>query len=306
MDQSQFSGALHGPPSEPLVRDRAARGSRAAAVAPGARLPGLAAIACLATAAGLFAWQLADDRLVATTAARLEAGQVLTTGQHFERDIAFATHGLADTPVHEPRPFLVRWYYRLNPLHPGAGDVLRWGSDYRGPCGSHTNVVIALLAARGIPSRPLFLCDAQQRVLHTVVEARIDGRWVVGDPTYGIVYRTRDARLATRDDIVADPARFAATVAGIAGYDPGYRFEQVARMNWRKFPPLSPFVKSALDATIGRERADAITKPLIWLRPAETYGFVATGLAALLACLAIALRVAAQASGAPRAQPAQR
>ncbi len=236
----------------------------------------------------LFVQHFENDALIARTANRIDGGRPMTPEEHFVRDVQFVAHQLPDQLTNDQRPMLVRWYYRLNPLHPGAADVIRWGSDYRGPCGSHSNVVIALLAVRGVRSRPLLITNDENRVIHTVVEALIDGRWVVADPTYGIVYRRRDGRLATREEIAADPALFHATVKGFPSYNPTYDYDTVTLMNWYKVPVIMPAAKAALNAILGERRADQITKPLLWLRPRASFGVLFLGLA--LACGTFAAR----------------
>lgn len=226
------------------------------------------------TAAFLFYGHFANDRLIAATAARIDAGRELTPEQRFVEYVRFASTELRDPTFDELPTGFVRWYYRHNPLHPGPADVLRWGSDYRGQCGSHSAVVIAMLRMRGVPARPLLLCNDRGRVVHTVVEADIDGRWVVADPTFDVVFRNRDGRLATRAEIAADPARFHAQVDGVRNYLPEYDYDLVTLMNWNKLPVVFPLVRRGLELTLGPERTERIAKPLLWLRPRASYGLL--------------------------------
>jgi hypothetical protein len=230
----------------------------------------------------LFAQHATNDRLIDATATRIDAGRRLTAEQHLVRDVAFARTQLHTNTLATLHPAWVRWYYRWNPLHPGPADVLRWGSDYRGPCGSYSNVVSALLGSHGIPNRLLLIRDDDGAVLHTVVEARIGGRWVVADPSFGIVYRNREGRLATAAELAADTALFRAQTRDVPGYRPEYDYDSVTLMNWRKIPVVMPALKALLDATIGRERADQIAKPVIWVHPRATLGSLCLAAGALL------------------------
>jgi hypothetical protein len=238
-----------------------------------------------------------DRRLVAALAARLDAGRQLTSEQRLALYTGFA-HSELGSPRYEdlhPRP--VRLYYRFNPLHPGPGDVLRWGPDYRGTCGSRANVTIALLQQRGVPARHLFLLDERGRSIHDVVEARIDGTWVVADANYGIVYRRPDGSLATAADLASKPALFHAHVDTIADYDRRYTYESVAHMNWGKIPVLLPAFRGMLERVLGRDRVAEIQRPGIWMWPWAFYS-VAWAVLAVFAA-AVALRGSSRAKVRP-------
>ena len=232
---------------------------------------------------GLWAGYLDDQRMLARLAERVDGGPAASVREHFENDIHYAAHALHDpaTPAELPAG-LVRLYYRLNPLHPGPADVVRWGSDYRGQCGSHSRVVIALLAHRGIEARPLLILDGRGHSIHTVVEARVDGRWVVGDPTFDLVYHRRDGQLATREDLAADTSQFHAQVRDVPFYDPRYDYDDVALFNWKKLPVVLPAVRSALVRVMGADRVDDIQRPWVWMRPHAFYAVACFALAVAL------------------------
>ncbi len=255
-----------------------------------ARLLWSATVLFAITAVILFYGHFANDRLIAETAARIDAGRTLAPEARFAEYVRFATTELRDPTLDELPPGFVRWYYRYNPLHPGPADVLRWGSDYRGQCGSHSAVVIAMLRQHGVPARPLLLCNDRGHVVHTVVEAGIGGRWAVADPTFGIVFRRRDGQLATREEIAADPERFHAQVDGVRNYLPEYDYDSVTLMNWNKLPVVFPLVRRGLELTLGPERTERIAKPLLWLRPRASFGLLCLLVAMTSGLLAIRSR----------------
>lgn len=161
-----------------------------------------------------------DRRLIAELAERVDGGRTLTKDQRFALYVGFAHRELRDPSYDEIQSGLVRFYYRFNPLHPGPGDVVRWGSHHRGPCGSHSRVVIAMLESRGVPSRVRLLLDESGKSIHTVVECLADGRWVIGDAAFGIAFRQRDGRPATAEYLATDTAFFHAQVDTVPGYHP--------------------------------------------------------------------------------------
>jgi hypothetical protein len=237
--------------------------------------------------AGLY---LHDLRLLAQTARKVDAGRNLTPEQRLVEYVAFADREIRDPKIQDLPP-LVRLYYRLNPQHPGAGDVLRWGSDYRGGCGSHTRVVTAMLQSAGIPCRTLLLLDDKGESYHSVVEAKIGGRWVIGDAYYGIVFRRADGALATAEEIRRDRATFLAQVEHVPGYDVRlYDYDPVTRFNWNKIPVVLPAIRRLLVRLIGESRVRDIVRPSIWIWPQESYSLLCLLLAGGFGMLAMRLR----------------
>lgn len=236
-----------------------------------ARLAWAGALALALASAALYVIYQGDRRLLAQLADQVDAGRQLTDEQRLVLYVDFTTHQLRDPHFEEIEPWPVRLYYLLNPLHPGPGDVVRWGSDYRGPCGSHSRVLVAMLQSRGIDVLPLLLLDGRGKSLHTVVRAFIGGRWVVADGDFGIVYRRRDGALASAADLAADTAFFRAQVDTIPGYPPFYNFDATTLFNWRKIPVVLPAVHALLVKVLGPERVKEIRRPGIWMWPQAFY-----------------------------------
>src|SRR5208337_1370906 len=88
-------------------------------------------------------------------------------------------------------------------------------------CGSATNAFINLADSTGLPARRLLLLDSHQMTKHVVAEVRIDGRWIVVDPSFRLMLRGAGGRLLTREEL-ADPAVFSAATQGIPHYSPDY------------------------------------------------------------------------------------
>ena len=231
-----------------------------------------------------------DQRRLSETADRVAAGEPLTDSQLFERYVMFAYRDLKPTTWRGLPNEAVRLYYWLNPMHPSAGDVLRWGADYRGPCGSLSCVVVAMLGSRGIPARPLLLLDAHGESIHTVVEARVDGRWVVGDPSMGVVFKDCAGGLVTSDQLAGDRALLRANIAGRKDYPTAYDYGSVTRFNWRKIPVVLPAVRALLVATIGEQRVRQMVRPELWMHSQLVYGVLLLLLSILSAGLGLRSR----------------
>lgn len=228
----------------------------------------------------------------------LDAGRDSSAEQRLARYVAYAHEDVRvlRSPADIRSP-LVRLWYRYNPLHPSAADVLRWGADYRGSCGSQSNVVVALLQSQGVPSRHLLLFDRGGRSIHDVVEASVGGRWVVADPQFGLVFRRPDGWLATARDLATDKRILHAFADSIPRYASTYTYDSTGNMNWRKFPVVLPALRTLLVRTIGPERVKRIVRPGLWMWPKAFYSIVCFVLAACGALLGLALGRRARGAG---------
>ena len=237
---------------------------------------------CLALGVVMLGAHLESRWLVRRTAERVVGEGRPTVEERLTRIVAFVRDSVRvnHSPA-EVSPAWVRLYYRLNPLHPGPGSVLRWGTDYRGPCGSKSRVVKAMLRATRAQARLRLLLDDDGGSVHTVVEALDGDRWIVADPTYAIVFHRRDGRGATAADLAADTALFHAHVDTIPGYSPEYDYDAHTLFNWQKVPVVLPAVRDALTRLLGPERVAEIKRPTLWMWPRLFYAlvFLAVGLA---------------------------
>lgn len=57
-----------------------------------------------------------------------------------------------------------------------------------GACGTFTNVLLALSATQGIEGRYVNLMNFPKGYGHTVAELKVNGKWSIYDPTYGVYY----------------------------------------------------------------------------------------------------------------------
>ncbi len=254
------------------------------------RLAWTATIVLVAAGLALQSAYRYDRAMLARLAEVLDAGQDPSPEQRLVRYVAYSHQEVRVLRGPEDiRSGLVRLWYRFNPLHPGPGDVLRWGGDYRGSCGSQSSVVVAMLQSRGVPSRHLMLFDPGGRSIHDVVEASIGGRWVVADPQFGLVFRRPDGQLATARDLATDKRILRAFTDSIPRYAGLYTYDSTANMNWRKVPVVLPALRAVLVRTIGPERVRDMVRPGLWMWPKAFYSVVCFTLAGLSALLALVL-----------------
>ncbi|HYA89645.1 MAG TPA: transglutaminase domain-containing protein [archaeon] len=96
-------------------------------------------------------------------------------------------------------------------------------------CGSATNAFINLADSSGLEARRLLLLDSRRLAKHVSAEVLIEGRWIVVDPAFRVIFRGPDGTTLTRSQL-ADPATFAAATRNIPGYDPNYSYESTVHL----------------------------------------------------------------------------
>ncbi len=234
---------------------------------------------------------VSDKKFFEALADEIVSYQNLSDRQVLEKFVEFAYHDL-ERPGYDDLPSTwVKLYYKLNPFHPSARDVIEYGCDYRGGCGSSSRVVMALLDAHKIPSRSLILQDSLDHRIHAVVNANIDRRWAVADPLYGIVFKHADGTPATAEELREDRALFMRNARANTAYPyEVFDYDNYALMNWKKIPVVLPAIHWVLEHTIGEERTASISRPGIWMYPLPAFASVFTFFALALALVAHLVR----------------
>jgi hypothetical protein len=166
-------------------------------------------------------------------------------------------------------------------LKAGPADV----ADVGGHCGNLSRLFITRARMEGFEARRIHLYNPDglrrtrfpEAYVHATVEVEVDGRWGVVDPLYGTVF-VNDGRIATVEDLAADHSLVVDQIHrrrpavdyrwfGPAAYDDElYRYREVRRIRWNKFPG-GETVRRALETVLGAERAAAIPYPKVFERP---------------------------------------
>lgn len=116
-----------------------------------------------------------------------------------------------------------------------------------GGCGIASAILNRLLHASGFEARiAQVLCDEYpEGACHVVVEAKLDGRWVVLDPQYDHVFRNGDGSIAGVSQIRRNWSTHRLTVP--EEYDPWFDYDGVRYTNW-DLVPAAPLVRAAVGA----------------------------------------------------------
>lgn len=105
-------------------------------------------------------------------------------------------------------------------------------------CGSYSGVLVKLLEAAGFPVRFVQMLDREEVTgvaHHILAEAWVDGRWVICDARYDLVFRDDQGRLLGFDDIKRDWDKLKSQCP--PNYDMRYDFRGVRRVNFGKLNP---------------------------------------------------------------------
>jgi len=116
-------------------------------------------------------------------------------------------------------------------------------------CGTATNAFLNLARSNELSARRLLLLTPQNVAKHVVAEVLIDGRWVIADPAYRVLWRDANGRLLTREDL-RNPAVFAEATRAIPKYPQEYTFERVAHVRMARVPILGSALRAMLDKAL--------------------------------------------------------
>lgn len=142
---------------------------------------------------------------------------------------------------------------KANVFRPSTIDLM----TNNGACGSYVTVLARILKSNNIPVRIGQMKVDGRYGGHMIVEARLNKKWVVLDPTYSLYFRKPDSTLATFADLQTNWNYY--KIQAPPDYKNEYRFEGVRYTNWEKVPFLSAGLKKVLDVIFGKDVADSIS-----------------------------------------------
>lgn len=112
-------------------------------------------------------------------------------------------------------------------------------------CGSATNAFINLADSSGLPARRLLLLDSTLGTRHVVAEVRLNGQWIVVDPSFRAILRGATGQMLTRHDL-ADPKVFADATQAFEYYDPSYNYTHTEHVRLERIPLLGSLMRNFL------------------------------------------------------------
>jgi len=152
-------------------------------------------------------------------------------------------------------------------------------------CGTATNAFVNLASAGGLETRRLLLLDEQSASTnHVVAEVRLDGRWVIVDPSFHVILKDSDGHLLTRQEL-ARPEVLRDATRNLTGYDPAYNYEHTTFVHLSRVPLAGRFLQGALNSLLPswQERVD-------WAVLVERQSNATFVVGIVLLCFALGLR----------------
>ena len=195
-----------------------------------------------------------------------------------DRDLLLGLLRLAwQLPPHKRSPDYGLKHPLMKILRPSAANVYRNG----GHCAKRSRLLTVLLRARDIPARRAYLYNERGLELlnspprswvHVVVEARIDGRWVVADPLFNVAFTHSDGALATAEEIAADPeilrrGRLSADESFDRWEEDLYTYETVARFPWFVVPGKRDWAYNSLRRILSHDSVNRFALPFLFEQP---------------------------------------
>jgi hypothetical protein len=148
-------------------------------------------------------------------------------------------------------------------------------------CGTATNAFVNLARSSGLSARRLLLLSPDRGAKHVVAEVKMEGRWVIVDPTYRAILRDAQGRMLTRQDL-QDPETFREATRVIPGYPPEYSYESFVHIRLRRLPLAGAGLRRFLNAVYPRWDEDV---DLTMLVERESMAMLAACLALVVSLL---------------------
>jgi len=113
-------------------------------------------------------------------------------------------------------------------------------------CGSASNAFINLADSVGLKTRRLLLLDSSGRARHVVAEVQWGRKWVVVDPSRGLVFEDGLGQALSKEDL-RDSRIFRDAISRMPGYSPTYSFEHATHVRLERVPLLGAALRRFLN-----------------------------------------------------------
>jgi hypothetical protein len=116
-------------------------------------------------------------------------------------------------------------------------------------CGTASNAFMNLADASGLAVRRLLLLDTSGNTMHVVAEVQWGSKWIVVDPSHGIVFRDHLGRALAKEEL-RNPELFHDAISRIPTYDPKYTFDRTIHIHLERIPILGRGLRRLLDRLV--------------------------------------------------------
>lgn len=173
--------------------------------------------------------------------------------------------------------------FKSDVISPVTYDLL----SAKGACGSYSMILSRMLHDQGINYRIAQMKVGDDYGAHILVEAELENRWVVLDPSYNLYFTRPDGKMASYSDVSNDWTYYQKQVP--QQYDLKYSYEGVRYTNWNKIPVVMPLLKQVLSFFIGEDAVETFSLRSLILRKFHAL-FIGTLIIYLISLLLIIRR----------------
>tara|TARA_R110002049_G_scaffold272282_7_gene449762 strand:- start:472 stop:1083 length:612 start_codon:yes stop_codon:yes gene_type:complete len=109
-------------------------------------------------------------------------------------------------------------------------------------CASYTTVLAQTLRVAGYPVRKVGLGKDGELAIHHVCEVHLDGKWVLMDCLFDLVFVKEDGAFASSKEVNANWSGYEVQVP--ENYDPNYDYSTFYFTNWNKIPVVGKTIEA--------------------------------------------------------------
>jgi len=129
--------------------------------------------------------------------------------------------------------------------------------DARGGCGSYSYVLAKLLISKGINTRIGQMKCGDEWGCHVIVEAKINDKWIILDPTYNIAFTNKNNQIVGFKELHNNFNKFKSQTP--SHYPEEFTYDDIRYTNWNKIPLLFKTIKKVLKIFLKKEEINNIS-----------------------------------------------
>jgi hypothetical protein len=149
---------------------------------------------------------------------------------------------------------------KANLFHPVTMDLITGN----GSCGSASAILARTLKSYNFKVRFVQMLVDGKYGGHIVIEVNKFGKWIVMDPLFNLYFKDSSNNFASFEEVSKHFDYYKKQLP--PNYPASYKYEAAQYTNWNKIKFIGPITKSALNFTMGKEKADKISLRAYLLR----------------------------------------
>ncbi len=143
--------------------------------------------------------------------------------------------------------------------------LLQFALTKDGACGGNSLVLAQVLDGMGFKVKPGQMKVNGKFGGHIITEALVNGKWIVLDPLYNLVFRNEKGQLASFDEVSSNWNYFKSQVP--SHYNPDYQYAGIQYTNWAKLPVVGSIAKATITLFAGKATAEDFSFRALTLNP---------------------------------------